>query len=545
MKNWLAILRRRKLGATLLALTILAIGGSAAVFLPSTYRSLATVLVDQQEISDDNGGGETGYADHRLQILTKRVLSGENLNIIAKDIGLFKDTEAYQNGKLTHDALRSFRKNINMEMINTEVVDSKTRFKVDATIALDISYIGKDPLITQRVTERLVKLFFEENIASQSSLTSGSSELLQKEEQQLVTQIDQVEERIRDFNQSAIYTHPDMKESNVRGLEKTSDEISAAKIDLRSLEENRTFLESELIRLSPNSITFDSEGGRVLGVADRLKVLRAKMAEIRIRYTDSHPDLARIRKQIASLEESTGETSAAKQIRTELKELRADLKVQTKRYSESHPTIKSLKRKISSLSKELGKERSRAQADNPLSEADNPAYITAASQLKAAELDIAALEENLEQLETERALFEERLKQSPAAKRQFDQLQREYKRVASELESTRKKRHSARLSGSLGYSANTEGLKLLEPATFPEKPHKPNRKLLLLVTTVLAGWAAIGFALVREHFDDRLWTVEDLMAELTEPPLSVIPEMSNKHSRKALPPSSLLPDLRA
>ena len=206
MKNWLAILRRRKLGATLLALTILAIGGSAAVFLPSTYRSLATVLVDQQEISDDNGGGETGYADHRLQILTKRVLSGENLNIIAKDIGLFKDTEAYQDGKLTHDALRSFRKNINMEMINTEVVDSKTRFKVDATIALDISYIGKDPLITQRVTERLVKLFFEENIASQSSLTSGSSELLQKEEQQLVTQIDQVEERIRDFNQSAIYT---------------------------------------------------------------------------------------------------------------------------------------------------------------------------------------------------------------------------------------------------------------------------------------------------------------------------------------------------
>ncbi len=545
MKNWLAILRRRRLGATLLALTILAIGGSAAVFLPSTYRSLATVLVDQQEISDENGGGETGYADHRLQILTKRVLSGENLNIIAKDIGLFKGTEAYQNGKLTHDALRGFRKNINMEMINTEVVDSKTRFKVDATIALDISYIGKDPLITQRVTERLVKLFFEENIASQSNLTSSSSELLQKEEQQLVAQINEVEERIRDFNQSAIYTHPDMKESNVRGLEKTSDEISAAKIDLRSLEENRTFLESELIRLSPNSITFDSEGGRVLGVADRLKVLRAKMAEIRIRYTDSHPDLARIRKQIASLEESTGETSAAKQIRTELKELRADLKVQTKRYSESHPTIKSLKRKISSLSKELGKERSRAQADNPLSEADNPAYITTASQLKAAELDIAALEESLEQLGTERALFEERLKQSPAAKRQFDQLQREYKRVASELEGTRKKRYSARLSGSLGYSANTEGLKLLEPATFPEKPHKPNRKLLLLVTIVLAGWAAIGFALVREHFDDRLWTVEDLMAELTEPPLSVIPVMSNKHSRKALPPSSLLPDLRA
>ena len=545
MKNWLTVLRRRKVGASILALTILAIGTSAAILLPSTYRSLATILVDQQEISDEDGGGETGYADHRLQILTKRVLSGENLNKIAKDIGIF-EAEAYQDGKLSQEALRGFRKDINMEMINTEVIDSKMRFKVDATITFDISYIGKDPQTTQRVTKQLVELFFKENISSQSNLTAASTDLLQKEEQQLITKIDEVEGRIRDFNQGAIYTHPDMKESNVRGLEKTSDEISEAKIQLRSLEENRTFLESELIRLSPNSITFDSEGERVLGNADRLKVLRAKLAEIRVRYSDSHPDLTRIRKQIASLEEASGETSAAKQIRAELKELRADLRVQTKRYSESHPNIKSIQRKISSLAKELEKERSRAQADSPLSEADNPAYITAASKLKAAELDIAALEESLEQLQTERALFEERLEKSPAAQREFNQLQREYKQVTNELESTRKKRLSARLSGSLGYSVNTEGLKLLEPASYPEKPHKPNRKLLLLVTFVLAAWAAIGFALVREHFDDRLWTVEDLMAELTEPPLSVIPVMSNKLSKNAaLPPSSLLPDLRA
>jgi len=541
MKNWLSILRRRKLGATLLALTILAIGTSAAVFLPSTYRSIATVLVDQQEISDE--GGEAGYADHRLQILIKRVLSGENLNKLAKEINLF-EPEAYHDGKLTLEALRGFRKNINMEMINTEVIDSKMRFKVDATIALDISYIGKDPHVTQRVTKRLVELFFEANVTSQTNLTATSTELLQNEEQQLALKADEIEERLKKFNQSTIYTHPDMKESNVRGLEKTTDEISEAKIQLRSLEENRTFLESELIRLSPNSITFDSDGGRVLGNADRLKVLRAKMAEMRVRYSESHPDLTRIRKQIASLEEASGVSSAARQIKIELTELRAELKVQNKRYSESHPTIKTLKRKISSLAKELGKERSRAQADSPLEEADNPAYITAASQLKAAELDINALKESLDQLNTERALFEERLEKSPATERQFTQLQREYKQTINELESTRKKRLSARLSGSLGYSANTEGLKLLEPATFPEKPHKPNRKLLLLVTIVLAGWSAIGFALIREHFDDRLWTVEDLMAELTEPPLSVIPVMSDKRSKKALPPSSLLPDLR-
>jgi hypothetical protein len=104
-------------------------------------------------------------------------------------------------------------------------------------------------------------------------------------------------------------------------------------------------------------------------------------------------------------------------------------------------------------------------------------------------------------------------------------------------------RFGARLSGSLGYSANTDGLTLLEPPSAPEKPYKPNRKLLLIVTFALAGWAAIGFALIREHFDDRLWTTEDLMAELTDPPLSVIPILSNKRLKRPAP-SALLPDLR-
>ena len=542
MKNWLSILNRRKVGATLIALTILAIGTSAAVFLPSTYRSVATILVDQQEIPSDDGGGQAGYADHRLQILIKRVMSGDNLSKIAKKHALFEDT-AYQNEQLTQTALRGFRKNINMEMINSEVVDSKMRFKVDATISFDISYIGKDAKTTKDVTKSLVELFFKENLASQTHLTTASSELLQKEEQELVTIVKALEGQLREFNQRNIYTHPDMKDSNIRGLEKTTDEISAAKIELRSLKENRTFLESELIRIKPNSTILDSDGNRIRGKADRLKELRAKLAEMRVRYSDSHPDLARVRKQISSLEEVSNENSAAKQIIAELKELKADLRVQNKRYSSSHPTIKSLKRKIASLMAQLGKERSRTLADAPITEADNPAYITAYSQLKSAELDITALEDNLKQLEAERALFEGRLEKTPAAAREFIQLEREYKQATTELENTRKKRFGARLSGSLGYSANTDGLTLLEPPSTPEKPYKPNRKLLLIVTFALAGWAAIGFALIREHFDDRLWTTEDLMAELTDPPLSVIPILSNKRLKRPAP-SALLPDLR-
>ncbi len=529
-KLW-QIMKRRRLEALATAIAILAAGVSAAFLLPPSYRSTATILVNSQEMPQ--GVGDTThsvYADRRLKLLTKKVLSGEHLTRLAKQYHLVDD-KLYQNGRLPVSVLDDLRKRIDINLNKAKVIDSKTRFQVDAVIAFDISFVDKDPEVAQKVTERLVQLYLQENTTDKPKTAITATHVLSDQERQLAEKVKKAEDRLKQLKESAVYELPEMKDVNIRGLEKANDAIADTRIQLRSLQQKRIFLQSELMRLSPTAIAYDSEGGRILGHEDRLKVLEAEYAQKKAKYSPSHPDLLRLRREIASLKGDVGNVSAGKDLRGQLRKLRAELASLKKRYSPSHPSIKSLKKRISALSAALKKAEKQALAPARRKEADNPAYISTMSKLKSTELDIAALKETMKKLQAEREKFEKRLEKMPVVEREYVQLEREYKDALTEYDAIRTKRFNAELSGSLEENSNNQGLKLLEPANFPEKPYKPNRKLLLLITCLLAGWGGIGVALVREHFDDRIWTSDDISAELSDPPLSSIPDF--KHRSKA------------
>ena len=529
IKPLIRILRRRLLSVSLVTMLVMTLGVGAALLIPSSYRSTATVLVDQEEFSREVTGVEkSAYADRRIKILSKRVLSGDNLSQLAKEFDLYQEAD-YQDGKLLRSTLDGLRKRIDVEPVTAEVIDSKTRFEVSATIAFNVAFIAEDPGLAQRVTERLVQMFLEENTALLSRGSTAATELLSREENQLAREIEQLEDRIKVFKESNIYSLPEMKDTNVAGLERTTEQLSSTRLELKTLHEQRIQLESELARLSPDAIGYDADGKRVLGLEDRLKVLRAEYAEKRARYAPSHPDIKKLRREIATLKAELkaaekADTDAEKEIRAQLKNLRSELASLNSRYSDDHPAVKSVEERIASLSEQLEKEKSRALPTVLVDlKADNPAYITAASNLRSIMLEFESAEEALRKLEEERRLYQDRIEKSPVVEAQYLKLERNYEQTVEEYHTIRERRLAAQLSGAIDTSSPGQGLRVLEEPDYPENPYKPNRKLLLFATLVLAVWAGVGTALVREHLDDRLWSVEDVVAELSEPPLSVIP----------------------
>jgi len=533
MKKWWQILIRRRVEAISIALIILVAGISAALLLPSSYRSTATILVNDQEMPKGvSDASISGYADRRINLLTKQVLSSDHLNRLAKEFNLYEQKE-FKDGKLSLTALDDLRKRIDINLNKAKVIDSKMRFLVDAVISFDVSFIDKNPEVAQKVTEYIVNLFLKENKGAQPKTTTAALELLKKQELELSEKVKAAENRLKVFKSNALYSLPEMKDSNIRNLEKTNDEILNIRSQLRALQEKRIFLESELMRLSPTAIAYDSEGNRVLGNEDRLKVLRAEYEAKRSRYSPDHPDLKRLRREIAGLQSSVGLTSAGKDLAANLLQLKSELASLKERYTDTHPSITSLKKRIASLSSALRGERRRSISPAARGDADNPAYISTVSKLKSTELDITMQQDILANLLVEKSRIEKRLEMSPAVEREYLQLEREYKEALTEYDAIREKHFNAQLAGSLESSKNTEGLKLLEPANFPEKPYKPNRKLLLLLSIVLASWAAVGVALVREHFDDRIWSSDDIASELMDPPLSTIPDFSHRRNRRS------------
>ena len=87
--RWAAI-RRRRWPALWVSLGILLSALLAALLWPATYRSTGTVLIEQQELPVDLVQSTiTSYADQRIQVISQRVMTTENLLRIIQRYDLY------------------------------------------------------------------------------------------------------------------------------------------------------------------------------------------------------------------------------------------------------------------------------------------------------------------------------------------------------------------------------------------------------------------------------------------------------------------------
>src|SRR5262245_62083774 len=68
-----------------------------ALFWPPTFRSTATILIEQQEIPADLVRSTvTSYADERVQIISQRVMTTQNLLDIIRRYELYRSLQKRQ-----------------------------------------------------------------------------------------------------------------------------------------------------------------------------------------------------------------------------------------------------------------------------------------------------------------------------------------------------------------------------------------------------------------------------------------------------------------
>jgi succinoglycan biosynthesis transport protein ExoP len=81
--DYLAIIKRRRWQFIVPALLIFVAATLAALLIPPTYRSSATILIEQQEIPQDLVRTTvTSYAAERVQVISYRVLTTAKLGEI-------------------------------------------------------------------------------------------------------------------------------------------------------------------------------------------------------------------------------------------------------------------------------------------------------------------------------------------------------------------------------------------------------------------------------------------------------------------------------
>jgi succinoglycan biosynthesis transport protein ExoP len=134
LDNLKAIFLRRRVLFVRWALPAMLLTFLVALALPPTYRSTASILIEQQEIPQDLVRSTiTSYADQRIQVITQRVMTSTNLLQIIDKFDLYAEERRQEPLEFIFEAMR---KDIGTEMVSADVIDPRSGRPVEATIAL-------------------------------------------------------------------------------------------------------------------------------------------------------------------------------------------------------------------------------------------------------------------------------------------------------------------------------------------------------------------------------------------------------------------------
>jgi uncharacterized protein involved in exopolysaccharide biosynthesis len=517
-----------------------------AVFLPPKYRSSGTILIEQQEMPQELVRSTvTSYADERVQVISKRVMTTETLLNIIRRYDLYPQERA----KDTREALLGrMRKDIGLKMISADVIDPRSGRPTAATIAFEVSYISRQADLAAKVANEITTLYLNENLNNRTQLARDAATFLESEGDRINRQIAELEVKLADFKDKNLQKLPELTQLNMQLLDRTGEELRGAQNRKDSLEQQRVYLEAQLAQLKPNSTVFSDTGERIVSSADRLKMARSQLDSARATYAPDHPDVIRLQREVDGLQKgvaaaggpkSTAPSTELNDLRRRLESARSLLADARERYSPEHPDRIRLERQVADLEAQLAAEPLAApvvSADPPNAvpiEADNPAFVQIQAQLSATRNDIAALTGEMAKLRAQADEYQRNISLSPQVEKQYRELSRDYDNARLKYAEIRSKQVEAKTAQNLEADRKGERFTLIDPPLPPEEPISPNRLLIFIAGTVLSIGLVAGVLWYLETMDSTVRGRKDLFDLTGIAPLALVPHIGTLAEARA------------
>lgn len=519
LRDYLAVLKRRRKQLIATAGVVFVASVLVAVLLPPVYRSTATIMIERQEIPPDLVQTTvTGYVQERIQNISRRILTNETLVAIAEEIGMYRPGD----DKGSAAVARQIYDGIAIETQNVEAVADGRQ--ATATVAFTISFEADDPQQAKAGADAVTRRFLQEEKRARLSQAETVTGFLTQQSESLAEQISELENKLAAFKKDNVSTLPEMIDINLRLMEQTEAQVERVQEQIQALKDRQLRLNAQLATTAPNAPVYSADGQQVLPPAQQLAVLRNRYLEASATYSPDHPDLARMRREMAVLEKQAGisptsglyEELAVKQ--TQLAELR-------RRYSDEHPDVIRLKRSIAEVERKIG------DAPDPSAaapgQATNPAYVQLMTELSSVEADLAAQQDQLKKLNRKRDQLERRLTETPEVEREYLRLSRDYENALQKYREVKTELLGARAAQQLELEQKAQRFSLVGEASLPGAPDRPNRPIIILIGLVLALGSGVGSVTIAEYMDRTVRGIRGVRLIFGAPPLATIPYVEN------------------
>ncbi len=573
LRDHLAVLSRRRGLALGVGGALLAVAVIVAVALPPVYRSTATILIKEQEIPQELVRSTvTSFADERIQVISQQVMTRATLLDMVDKYGLYGKLRQRETSEEILDRMRS---DIKLTPISADVTDRRTGSPVKSTIAFTLSYDSEVAGNAQKIANELTTLFLNENVKNRQQKAAETTTFLDEELVRVSNHVSELEKLLSDYKLKNQGRTPDLSQTNQVGSERTYDDAQRIEREIAFLGERRASLARQLAQTKPN-IAVQGAAGAIADPQDRLVALQSQLAGLVGTYSEEHPDIKRLRREIANLKAQTGLQDDTADREAKLEELRAQISVLQQKVGDDHPDLVRLRRtyamlesavkadggaaaretKLHELQAQIAELRRKYPQGNPevtrlestyavlegavkagagggtparkdltfiKRKPDNPVYTNLQDELDTANAQLQSMQAERAAVQARLDKFDSRLSQTPEAEREYLELARDLDSSRGRFKELREKQMQAQVAEQLERERKAERFTLIEPPIYPEKPVRPNRVLILMVGIALALLGGIGTPLARESADRSVHSVRDAVRTLRVPMLAVLP----------------------
>ena len=473
-ERYLDVVRRRHMYFLVpVFLGWLLVWGSSWI-LPTSYKSSTLILVEQPTMPQSYVAPNVNEnLQDRLQSIKQQILSRTRLLMIIDKLNLYSDAK---NGpKSPDDKVEALRKDISVDLVKDTRNQEINAFR--------ISFSAHDPLMAQKVTKELTQLFIDENLRVREEQSQGTTHFIEKQLADAGVVLAAQEAKVKQFESAHEGALPSQQASNLQILSGLQGQLQNQQDSLNTAKQQRVYFQTlieQYKNLHASGRSIDGTPTGVTALDQQLNNLQTQLTDLSSRYTDSYPDVQKLKAQIAKTERQKEELLAAP------------------RTSSKQGT-----------------------------ETESTPMLQLQSQVQANQLEIASRERAIVSLEARINEYQGRLNSAPAAEQQLLELNRGYDQSKANYDDLLKKKNNSVMATSMEQMQQGERFTMLDPPSLPIKPDFPNR-MKFCGLGILAG-VGLGCLVVFlfEFFDDRMHGEKELKELLPINVMAEIPEIES------------------
>jgi polysaccharide chain length determinant protein (PEP-CTERM system associated) len=451
-------IRRRWIILTPLCLALI-IGIVLALILPKKYQASTLILIEPQRVPQNYVQSiVSSEAGDRINTLSQQIMSRTNLEKIISDFNLFSDPK--QADVYMEDKIENLRRCIDINV-------TRDRRGADA---FSISFKGQDPQKVMRVTNALATSFIDQNLKARESQALGTSDFLDSELKSMRQRLEQVEEKIKEYRKTYMGELPEQLDTNLRILDRLQEDLNDRQQSIREGRVRMAELNSASTRSQQVVVISDAQPRSNDGAS--VEELKAQLETLSARYTEKHPDVLRLKKQISEMEDKQ----------------QADA------------------------------------ADNNQGQVSSSAHLPLElrRQMAEARREIQVAESEIKNLKQQIAAYQQRVENTPKREQELLGLRRDYQNIQASYDSLLSRKLEADIAVNMERKQKGEQFRIVDPARLPQKPVEPNMKKLFLM--VVAGGLALGggIAFLLEYVDTSFRKPDEMESMYELPVLTSI-----------------------